>query len=85
LQITALFVFITSYYPDKRIKKNIMGTAYGMYIGRGRGGGHEWKRVPARTTIKWEYSVKMNFKEMCLERVDWMLRARDRDIWRRLL
>ena len=36
--------------------------------------------MPVRTAIKWEYSVKINFKEMCLEGVNWMLLVRDRDI-----
>jgi hypothetical protein len=82
LQITPLFVFITRYYPAKRIKKNNMGTAC-------TGGGglleeHEWKRVLERTRRKWEYSVKINFKEICLESVDWIHLARDRDRWSRL-
>jgi hypothetical protein len=36
LQISALFIFIfiTSSYPDKRIKNNKMGTACGIYRGR---------------------------------------------------
>ena len=37
LQIAALFVFITSYYPAKRIKKNNMGMVCGMYRGGGSG------------------------------------------------
>jgi len=87
LQIAALFVFITSYYPAKRIKKNNMGMVCGMY----RGGGvdllekHEWKRVLARTRRKWEYGCKVNLKEICLEGVDWIHLAWDRDRWRRLL
>ena len=35
LQIAALFVFITSYYPAKRIKKDNMGTACGVWGGVG--------------------------------------------------
>ena len=31
MQIAALFVFLTSYYTDERIKKNKMGTACGTY------------------------------------------------------
>ena len=87
LQIATLFVFITSYYPAKRNKKNNMGTACGMYRGRevGLSGKHEWKRVLARNGRKLEYGCKMNFKEICLGGLDWIRLARDRDRWRRLL
>jgi len=55
LQIAAVFVFITSYYPTKRIKKNNMGTICGMYRGRRAVlGKHEWKREYWLATLKWK-------------------------------
>jgi len=45
-------------------------------VGKSKG-----KRSLGRRKRRWEYNIRMNFREIVWEGVDWMHLAQDRDQW----
>jgi hypothetical protein len=43
------------------------------------------KRPLGRPRNKWEYIIRMYLRQICLESVDWIHLAKDRDHWRALV
>jgi hypothetical protein len=39
----------------------------------------DWKKPLGRPRLKWEYNIKIDFREIGLESVDWIHLAHDRD------
>jgi hypothetical protein len=57
-----------------------MRNAYKVLVGNSEG-----KRPLGRTRRRWEDSIKMDLRKICLESVDWMYVAKDTDSWHALM
>jgi hypothetical protein len=69
----------------ERIKKDEMGSACGTYTGELHAG--LWlenlkERPTGNYTRRWEDNIKMDFKEIEWEGVDWISLSQERDKWR---
>jgi len=79
-------VLLTKYYLGDQIKKNETGGACSTY-----GGGErcirrpEGKRPLGRPRLRWEDNIKVYFKDVGWEVMDWIDLAQDRDRWRDLV
>jgi hypothetical protein len=57
-----------------------MRNAYDILVGKPEG-----RRLLGRPRSRWEYNIKMGFREMRWEGVDWFHLAQDSDRWRALV
>jgi hypothetical protein len=54
-----------------------MTSAYKILVGN-----PDWKKPLRKPSRRWENNIRMDFREIDWEGVDWMYLAQDRDQWR---